>query len=517
MLKLSFVLEAIDKATAITRRVNKTINSITAPARRVRESLASLGRESGLQRIVTTAGTVRERFGGIARDLRGLRTMFLYVAGAAAAFAFPLKRAIDSASQINDAAAMLGLTARDLQRVSFALTLDGSSMEEAAVSLRFLQRNAVEALTGSQEMTVWFRRAGISADFLSKNLKNPKALLYAIADGLASAKTPAQRLAIAQALLGRSGGKLVQTLARGSKEMERLGDMAEALGAVLDDKTVAAMDTAGDTITIAGKAVHGLMALIAAGALPVIQDITEGVIEWVKANRELIKTEAAKFFKQLRDNLPAIWENIKRVTAAIFDIIGAVNRVVQFFGGWDNVLKAIAVLITAKVLVSLAQLAFAIKGLGIVLLTTPLGLLLTGLAGLAALGLAVYNKWNPALGVLENLKSILEDTILLLDDLTPKWSRFVNPLSAGVVKTAERIRAARATVAGLGPVNTSALVGDRAPESIITKKRPVEVGGRLDITIDTARELRPFIRKIESDNNDVPIEVSFGPVTALPR
>jgi len=520
MLKLSFVLEAIDKATAPVRRFNKLINSITAPARRVRASLADLGREAGLPRLANAVGQVRSRFGGLMRDLRGLRTGFLYVAGAAAAIAYPLKRTIDSASQINDTAAMLGLTARDLQRVSYALTLDGSSMEDASTSLRFLQRNAVEAITGSEEMATWFRRAGISADFLRKNLKDPKALLYAFADGLKRQKTPAHQLTLAQALLGRSGGKLVQALARGSQELDRLGDEAERLGAVLDDAAVAAMDDAGDSITRVEKSLYGLTTVIASAALPVVQDIAKSIIAWVQANRDLIKTKAAEFFEELRTELPKIWKGIKAVTAALLEIGKVINSVAQFFGGWENVLKAIAVLITAKVIVSIAQLALAIKSLSLLMLTTPFGLFLTGLGALTALGITVYNRWNRNLSVFQNLKLLLEDTILLLDALTPKWSKYVSPISRGIINTAEQIRRTRA-VAGMSPINTGGILGERAAPAagsvMFQQKQPIAVGGLLRVEIAASRDLRPFVREFKSDNADVPIEVSFGPLTAVPR
>lgn len=493
MLKLSFVLEAVDKATAVARRVNKVINSITAPARRVRKSIASLGRESGLQRLVTAAGGVRNQFGGLMRDLRGLRTGLFLVTTAVVAMAYPLHRTIDQFSEVNDIAASFGISARDLQRLTAALTLDGSSIRDAAQSLKFLQQNAVAALSGSEEMATWFRRAGISADFLRKNLKDPKALLYALADGLKRNETPAKRIAILNALIGKSSARVAQTLSRGADELTRLGDEAESLGQILDDKTVGAMDDAGDSITRMQRTLGGLLATVTAAGLPVIQEIARGVIGWVQANRALIATRAQQFFQELLVRLPAIWDGLKEVGAATLAVARAINTVAQLMGGWQNVIYLVAGVLAAKLVVSIALVTKAVIGFGIALLTTPIGWFLAGIAAIAGAAYLIIKHWEPIKTFFKDLWKLVEDVILRIDSITPSWAK---PLTLHG-QWADSIRSSR------------------APAPVLGGSQQTSVGGLLRIHIDS--EGRPRVRQLESENSDVPIEVSFGPVTAVPR
>lgn len=497
MLRLSFVLEAVDKATAHVRRVNKVINSITAPARRVRESLASLGRESGLQRVATAAGVVRERFGGLTRDLRGLRTGLFLVTTAVVAMAYPLHRTIDQFSEVNDIAASFGVSARDLQRLTAALTLDGSSIRDAAQSLKFLQQNAVAALTGSEEMATWFRRAGISADFLRKNLKDPKALLFALADGLKRNETPAKRIAILNALLGKSSARVAQTLSRGSAELQRLGDEAESLGQVLDDKTVGSMDDAGDSITRMQRTLGGLLAIVTAAGLPVIKEITQRVIGWVQANRALIATRAQQFFDGLLERLPAIIEGIQEVASAAVSVAKAINTVAQLMGGWGNVVYLLGAVYVVKLATSLLLVTKAVAALGIMLLTTPIGWFLAGIAAIAGAAYLIIKHWEPIRDFFKDLWKWIENVVVKIDQLMPSWvKRFTLP-GAAVNAWAGSIRS------------------NRAPSQVLGGAQQANVGGLLRIQIDS--EGRPRVRQLESDNSDVPIEVAFGPLTAVPR
>ena len=49
--KLRLVLSAIDKTAAPIRAVNKRISAMTKPIRKVKNALAKLGNEAGLQRL----------------------------------------------------------------------------------------------------------------------------------------------------------------------------------------------------------------------------------------------------------------------------------------------------------------------------------------------------------------------------------------------------------------------------------------------------------------------------------
>src|SRR5688500_12877945 len=110
-LKLSFIIEAIDRATAPVRRINAVIDSVTAPIRRVRASLNSLYQESGLPRIGAAAREVGRSFGNLSGQVRGLFTSLAVGSAVALGALYPLKRVVDEFGTLNDHAATLSITA----------------------------------------------------------------------------------------------------------------------------------------------------------------------------------------------------------------------------------------------------------------------------------------------------------------------------------------------------------------------------------------------------------------------
>jgi len=501
MLKLSFVIEAIDRATAPVRAINQRIEKMTEPVTKIRASFNSLLRESHLPRLAEQAREVGKRFEGVTGALRGIAGAAFIVAGAGAAMWFPLKSVIDAGSKVNDTAAMLGISAREFQRVAYALTLDGSSAEDAATALRFLQKNAVEAISGSKEMQLWFRRAGMSSAFLQKNLNNPIALLEAMSDAMAKLPTPAQKIALSQALLNRGGSRLAQTLSRGSAELRRLGDEAEALGAVMDDKTVASMDDAGDSVTRMERAVGGLFDRITAAALPAVERIVANVTRWTVANRELIASRVAEFAERLVQRLPEIADTTFRVLAALGALIGVADRVAQFFGGWEIVLEGFAAVMGLKLVASILQLGVALAGLipiiaqfGAVLLFTPVGWFLGAVAAIAGAAFLIYKYWEPIKQFFVDLWEGVKNAIVKLDAMTPDWvKRFTLP-GAALKLAADAVRPA-----GAAP---SAIAQGGASRN--------DVSGTIKVQIDA--DGRASVTKLESENSGVDFDVDAGPM-----
>src|SRR5579885_1918541 len=151
-LKLSFIIEAIDRATAPVRAVNARIESVTEPVRKVRASFNALVQEAHLPKLASQAESVMQKMDGVSSAVRGLAGAVLAVAGAGGASAAlwgGIKHVIEGGAAVYDTARALGLTAKEFSRISYVLTLDGGSVEDAANSLKFLQRNAVSALTGN--------------------------------------------------------------------------------------------------------------------------------------------------------------------------------------------------------------------------------------------------------------------------------------------------------------------------------------------------------------------------------
>jgi hypothetical protein len=71
-LKLSFIIEAIDRATGPMRAVNARIEQVTAPVRQVRASFNALLQEAHLPKLASQANLVVDKFRGVTGAMRAL-------------------------------------------------------------------------------------------------------------------------------------------------------------------------------------------------------------------------------------------------------------------------------------------------------------------------------------------------------------------------------------------------------------------------------------------------------------
>lgn len=532
-LKLSFIIEAIDRATAPVKKVNERLDKITEPVRRIRASVNALARESGLPGVARQAAVVGERFRGVTSALRGIGAAGLVAAAGVAALWFPMKRVIDDASKIGDTANMLGMSAREFQRISYALTLDGSSAEDAANSLRFLQKNAQDAIRGSKELQKAFERVGMSAAFVTKNLGDPAALLMRLSDGMAKLPTQAARIESGMTLMGKGGAKTIQTLSQGADVIRRLGDEAEATGTVLSDDMVKRFKDTGDELTKVRAVLTGVARVITAVALPVIDRIAGQTKAWAIANRALIASRVGEFVERLTARLPQIVDTTLRIVSAIGAAIVATDRIVQAMGGWTTVITALAVVLGVKLLVSVVLLGAAIGKLTLafvkfllLMLASPIGPFLAAIGLLAGAAFLVYKNWAPIaeffttlwegitgaatdgiefiMGKVNAVLAFVQGAILKLDGMMPEWVKKWTLPGAALAAAANAVRPAGAIAtaanAARPAVAPSALPGNLAAKA--------DVGGTINIKID--QDGRARVASMRSDNPGIGYDVDTG-------
>lgn len=509
-LKLSFIIEAIDRATAPVRAVNARIEQVTEPVRRVRASFNALLQESHLPRLASQAKLIGDKFQGVTGAVRGLAGAAFAVAGiggAGGALWAGLKHIIDSKADMAETAKMVGMTSREFGRLSYALSLDGGSAEDAAMAIKFLQKNAIEALSGNRDMAQWFRRAGISAAELEKILREGgiDELLNRMSDAIAKLPENAMGNAMGMDMLinmmGRGGNRLLETMRKGRQGLKEIGDEGERLrGRGVGG---AAFKEASDNLHRMQTAIGGVIGSVAGAALPAVNKIAKSVIEWAVANRELIATRAAEWFERLVQSLPEILETAKRITVAIGALIVAADQVVQFFSGWSIVFEAWAAILGIKAVVAVFGLCRALLGMipiiysvGAALLATPIGWFIGAVALLAGAAYLIYKNWEPIKRFFVELWDTIKEKILKLDAITPDWVKKWTLPGAALSLAANAVRADRAPVAAPGAAGRA------------------EVGGTINLKIDSAAPVR--VTSMQTDNSNVDFDIYSGPLMVGP-
>ncbi len=377
-LKLSFIIEAIDRATAPIRAINRMLESTTGPISRINKS-----------------------WGNLSGQVRGIATNFTLMTGAAAGAFYPLHQVIGEGSRIHNFSKMLSIGTTEFQRLAYAITQDGGSIEDAANALTFFQQNAVHAATGNQEMAEWFRRAGMSVEFLRANVNKAggvQIMLEKFADGMKGLAGPFQ-LDLSRSVLGRSGPRLLQTLANGAKGLKAAGDEAASLGIIIDPADIVKMNQAGNSMQKIWRVLSSLTAVIATAAIPLIEKVTEAVIEWGKANRGLTLERWTRLFSQLEEGLPKIIRAVVQLAAVLGSIFGVLNTFAEFLGGWDKIIIGLVGVKFVMLIGALAQVGLAlaavvpfIVAMGVAMLASPITWFVAAIIGAAFL---IYKYWEP--------------------------------------------------------------------------------------------------------------------------
>ena len=252
-------------------------------------------KDAGLQRGLKNAARRLKSIGaGIARV--GAITL---AAGAAASSAFLLatKTFTTFGDQLDKMSARTGVSVETLSALDFAAQRSGASIEDVEKGIRTLQVSIRNGTRGLETYTDAFDELGLSADQLAQ--MSPEEQFAAVADALASIDDPSRRAALAVQLLGRAGTRLLPLLNNGASGIEAFKKEAQDLGLVIDRETATAAaqltDALGD-LKAQGRAIAivigSTIGPALTGAIRIINPIVSSVIEWIKANKGLVRTVA---------------------------------------------------------------------------------------------------------------------------------------------------------------------------------------------------------------------------------
>lgn len=217
---------------------------------------------------------------GLGRQLKGLGAL----AGGVSLVALAAQ-ALQAASALSDLSVRTGIATTALQRLEFAATMSGGSVESIAGAVGRLQKTLVTAGEGSDTARAALSRLGIEASaFLALS---PDAQFEAVAQAIARIESPAERATAAMAIFGKSGAELLPTLVSIGENSEELNARFSEMGGPVSETAIAAVDEIGDSLDATKLAVKSLsieLLGLASGALTQALRVTN---EWIGSLRIL--------------------------------------------------------------------------------------------------------------------------------------------------------------------------------------------------------------------------------------
>ena len=408
-LKTSVILELVDR--------------ITSPVRRVTQALAGISRRASLDNLKNSARGVQTALAGTLKQAMALGKGLAIVGGAAAAAGWTITRMVGGVAtlgnEIKVSSERLGVGAGWLQEWFYVGQQFSVGNDALIDGFKELGLRADEFVTtGSGSAAEAFERLGITVKDLRGTAGETEKLLDLVQSRLGNIENDAAKQRIFDELFGGSGGEqMVAMLTQSREELEKLRQTARDNGAILSDEDIEQSRLYVRQMNELTNALQGIKNTVLSALLPTVNQWLGGIRELSKANREMITQQVLERMRQL-------WSGLRTIGVVI-------TWVADHVGGFGNLIIGLASILAGKFIISLglatlsmikfawtmsvavvkAVLSFSgsllgmaaraipaaimgIRALSLALLTTPIGLIITGIAALAGAVYLIYRNWD---------------------------------------------------------------------------------------------------------------------------
>lgn len=348
------VISATDKATDTVRKVNRSLNRLTAPFQEVGKSFKSLGRELGFQKIGKDLNNIGQTAARAARGVGSIVAPMAAVTGVASVAGIvaladgwaKLGRSVTYSAQ------NIGIGTDQLQAFQGAAKLAGLSSEAMTQGLQTLGDTMEDALYGrNQQALVLFNRLGVGIKRTKDGAVDAAGEFTALAAAIYKIKNPQVQNLVA----GNLGlAQLLPLIRMGPAAMDKLTQRARELGLVLDGPALQAANEYAASLSALEASGTGLKNAIGNALIPAIKPLTDQLAGWVTKNRELIGQDVGRWAQQFGQWLGSV--NWQAIGNGIQDVASGVKGFVDLMGGWKNAAIAVAVAMNAQTILSVASL-----------------------------------------------------------------------------------------------------------------------------------------------------------------
>ena len=367
--------KALADLSAQAKGAGIDITKLSGESKRLGDALASLDKQrSGLlsvqaktkqlgdsmEKLKTGVGRVGEAF---ERDFgRASKAIGLVIAGAATAgFAvYKLTRSfVDSGNEVMSLASSLNTTTAALQTWQFAAKQAGVPDDSFRSGIGQFQRSIEDGAKGTVEA---LSKLNINYARLKKLPVGQQLLV--ISEKFAKYKGEANKAAMAQAIFGEAGLRLLPVLNKGAEGMEEMYRQAKKTGYILDTEMknnvvdgTAAFGSMGMAVkgvaNIVGSELEPTFADAARALTAFVTDHNADIRAWAKDLGQAFRAEAIPAITDFIGKIPQMLKDLRETGKAVWDSITAVK---DFAGGWENLGAVVLALNFAPTIAALGSL-----------------------------------------------------------------------------------------------------------------------------------------------------------------
>lgn len=287
----SLMAEAVERIGGTSKLTEAELARVSSTAAEAAAKMRAMGIDvpPGIQRIADQTKNVDTAQTSLIGTLKSV--------AAAMGIAFSVQqitalvgRVIDFGGEMTDLAARTGISTDALQVFKFAGEQVGVSLDTIVGAITQMQNRLAG---GDKSAIAALKDLGIGFEEIRR--LSPDEQMTLIASKIALIPDPAQRTATAMDLMGKSASEVMPLL------LSNFGEMAQKardLGVVMSEKTIAAMDDLGDTMTAMKAVGIGLIADVMKPFVPLMGDMATAAAGFGPILRSSL-TNAQSAFEQL--------------------------------------------------------------------------------------------------------------------------------------------------------------------------------------------------------------------------
>lgn len=334
------------------------------------------------------------------------KVMAAGIGAATAALGSMVKSSIETADNIDKMSQKIGISRQAYQEWSYIAGQCGVEVDVFKNGVKTLTTQMDAAAKGTKSSQEAFDALGLSVTDASGNLKNQETMMEEAIAALAGMEDGTERARLAQQLFGKAGTELAPILNEGAGGIEELRSRCHELGLVMNDETIDAGVTLGDTIDDVKSSFGAITNSIGAELMPIVQDICDYIIEKLPDIKDKVKElvdkieDAIDFAKEHKGLLIGIGTAIGVITTAI----GAYNIAAAIKDAMD---KAHVATLGALISAQAAQAAATLAALA------PYVLIVAAIAAVIAIIVLCIKNWDKikatVIEVADKIKSKVSD------------------------------------------------------------------------------------------------------------
>ncbi|MEF3068063.1 phage tail tape measure protein [Pandoraea apista] len=323
------ITKPIDRVTASSKKMNEAAATLRKPFADVGRSLKALGDETGVTKVARGIRRIGYAAADAGRSLLGIVAPLAGIAGlgSIAGIALMTNEWGRMGAEVLKTSAAIGISAADLQAYRGAAKLAGLSADEMTGSLKSLGKTIEDATYGrNQDAFVMMQKFGISLHRTKDGAVDATRALKDVANAIVKQKGNVQTQALIADVFGV--GSLLPMLQKGESGIDAFVEKAKSMGLVLSDEQLKRAAAYNEQMLKLEAAGTKLKYSFGEAMAPALERVIGVVQRLVDKYGDIVATKVAEYVERFARWLESVnWEETAEKVSKFIDAIGGVQGV----------------------------------------------------------------------------------------------------------------------------------------------------------------------------------------------